>query len=116
MAYKPRLKMRVAVPALGEPAPVFQFKPDDEAQLAFLDAVSSAGLKPDDTTIAPQVVRPLLRMVEATVCGWDGVLDESGEPIPFSPEELARLPMEDRIQIGAAFLQRESELDASAGL
>lgn len=116
MAYKPHLRMRVAVPALGDPAPVFHFRPDDEAQVAFLAAAVSAGIKPESTTLAPEVILPLLRLVSATVCGWEGVLGADDEPMPFSPEALAMLPTEDRIQIGTAFLAREGELDARAGL
>lgn len=108
--------MKVAVPALGDPAPVFHFRPDDEAQIAFLSAAVSAGISAESMTLAPEVILPLLRLVSATVCGWEGVLGEDGEPLPFSPEALALLPTEDRIQVGTAFLAREGEVDARAGL
>lgn len=62
-----------------------------------------------------ELLDPLVDLFREGVVAWEGVLDEEGNVIECTPEARAAVPLQDKLIVALAYLQRDNELQEKKG-
>ena len=121
MGYRPRIKVRVAVPALDESQPpVFVFGAADEAFLRIVavqrflreQGIDVTALAAGDLPV--ELTLPLCQMVRDGIRSWESVSNEDGKPLDCTPENVHELPTMDKLKIAIAVLAEVVDVEGNA--